>query len=89
LPFYEFQRAGKKKVVHAPMSRLPGLVEEMKRDGWARLFSIPAIIVTPGYREALEETDQVMADEDRKMASDRREAKADLARAVKEEYGTP
>jgi len=89
LPFYEFQKAGKKKVVHAPMSRLPELVEEMKRDGWARLYSILPTHSVPGYREALEETDRVMADEDRKMAGDRREAKAELSRAVKEEYGTP
>ncbi len=89
MPFYEFQKVGKRKVVHVPMSRLPELVEEMKRDGWARLFSIPAIIITPGYREALEETDHLMASEDRKMAKDQHEARADLSRAVKEEYGGP
>ncbi|KKN25022.1 hypothetical protein LCGC14_0889040 [marine sediment metagenome] len=71
------------------MRGLPALIERMKREGWRRLLSVPCYHSVPGYREALEETDQVMADEDRKMANDRREAKADLARAVKEEYGTP
>ena len=61
----------------------------MKREGWARLYSIPGAVIVPGYAEAVEETGRVMAEEDQRMARDRREAKRELAAAVREEYGKP
>jgi predicted membrane GTPase involved in stress response len=86
MAFYEFiDKDGKKRVVQCGMSKLPALVERMKREGWRRLYSVPQVVVTPGYYEAVEESHQVMADEEKKMARDRAEAGRDVAEAVREE----
>jgi hypothetical protein len=90
LPFYEFKaKNGRRKVVHAPISGLPALVEEMKADGWMRLYSLPNIVVYPGYSEAMEEAVRDEAVEEKKMATDRAEAARDVDQAVREELGTP
>ena len=86
MPFYEFvTKDGKKQTVHCGMSELPALVERMKREGWRRLYSVPQVVVRPGYHEALEESNRVAADEDMRMARDRREAARDLHETVREE----
>jgi len=86
VPFYEFiGKDGNERVIHCGMSKLPALVERMKREGWRRLYSIPQVIVTPGYHEALAESHRVVAEEDKQRARDRADAGRDLAEAVREE----
>lgn len=86
MPFYEFERGdGKKRTVFSMMAELPALVERMEREGWKRVYSIPQVVVVPGYHEATEETHRVMAEDEKKMAGDRREAARDLHEAVREE----
>ncbi len=86
MPFYQFvDKDGNERVVHCGISKLPELVERMKREGWRRLYSVPQVVVSPGYHEALEESHRVVEAEDRKMARDRAEARRDLAEVVKEE----
>ena len=86
MPFFEFvDKRGHQRCVRAGISELPALVERMKREGWSRLFSIPNVTIVPGYQEALQESHDLVASEDRKRAGERVEAARDLARAVHDE----
>lgn len=85
MAFYEFVRGRDYQVVSCLMSELAERTERMKREGWTRRFSVPQVVVTPGYYEALEESHQVVADEEKQMARDRVEAGRDVAEAVREE----
>lgn len=88
--FYEFERRdGTRRLVRSSAGELPALIERMKAEGWRRLYSVPSTITVPSYNEAREETHELIAAEERQRAHDRREAAEDLARAVKEEYGSP
>ena len=86
MPFFEFvDKRGHQRCVRVPLSELPELIERMKREGWARLYSIPNVTVVPGYQEALQESHSLVASEDRNRARERVEASQDLARAVRDE----
>ena len=86
MPFFEFiDKRGHQRCVRAGLSELPALVERMKEEGWSRLFSLPNVVVVPGYYEAVEESTQLVESEDRKRTAERVEAARDLARAVHDE----
>lgn len=72
-------------MVRASISELPALVERMRAEGWSRLLSVPNTICVPGYQEALQESHELVATEDRQRAKERVEAAQDVARAVKDE----
>ena len=86
MPFFEFvDKHGHQRCVRVPLSELPALIERMKEQGWARLYSIPNVTIVPGYQDALQESHSLVASEDRKRARERVEAAQDVAREAKRE----
>lgn len=60
---------------------------EIEALGGRRVFSRPNIVVYPGYNDAVNETLEMVEQEDRQRLVEQAEAADDLVRAVREEHG--
>ena len=96
MPFYEFdaidgfdengQPKIVRKTIQCSLEDLPRKTKYFEDLGWKRAYSIPNIQVVPGYHEALEETHELVAKEDRERVVEAKKGKENLKRAIKNEF---
>lgn len=70
--------------VETPMALAGELKTEMEAAGWHRVYEAPQFFVRPGWAEAMEESEAVATDNDRRALRGRAEAARTIAEAARE-----
>ena len=66
------------RIVSTEAANIRAVTEIAECLGWTRLWSAPNVVVVPGYHDALAETNEMAAAEDRQRAEERRQAAAEI-----------